>query len=480
MNLYVEVTHTEHSDINTGIQRVVRNVLRHLIEFGPEEGINVFPVVYRDGAFFLILPDDVLRDKSAISKPLIENSGSSTKKRIKKLLRPLYRLLLGALGAIFAFPRARAFIYAPTTSFGLGWLILLPWRVAKRVLHPSPSAGVASEGSLGTANRFSPQVTRPEEPDLEAIIATRCSERHVLLLLDSSWVYDIWTPISRMKEKGVKVVSVIYDLIPITHGYTCVEPLVRAFRVWLDGQVRYSDGIVCISKSTAAVVRKYFVTNAPLLGVTQQIPISSFYLGSELDFVSHKIPVQPKILSLRKAGSPLFLMVGTIEPRKNHRQVFNAFRRLWALGAEVRLVIVSARSWKSDDLLQQIIEHPEYERRLFLIRDASDTDIDWLYRNSDALIMASEIEGFGLPIVEARQRGLPVICSDIPVFREITIPGTDFFLLYDVDDLVRVVKEFVARPRNSERLATGWITWRESARELLSEVKLMESKARTC
>jgi alpha-1,2-rhamnosyltransferase len=216
------------------------------------------------------------------------------------------------------------------------------------------------------------------------------------------------------------------------------------------------------------------------MGITKQIHISTFYLGSELDFVSRNIPVQEQILNLRKAGSPLFLMVGTIEPRKNHRQVFNAFRKLWAQGAEVRLVIVSARSWKSDDLLQEITEHPEHGRRLFLIRDASDTDVDWLYRNSDALIMASEVEGFGLPIVEARQRGLPVICSDIPVFREIAIPGTDFFLLYDVDDLVRVVKEFLARPRATERLVTGWITWRESARQLLNEVKLMESRARTC
>jgi len=295
---------------------------------------------------------------------------------------------------------------------------------------------------------------------------------HNILLLDSSWAYDIWPAIAAMKPMGLRVFSVMYDLVLISHPNTAVATAVSAFRHWLGEQFRYTDGIVCISRSVADGVRDYVAQNAPLGSMTRNIPISYFYLGSELDLAPDQAPVQPYIRDLAQGSSPLFLVVGTIEPRKNHRQIFDAFCKLWAQGLEARLIIV-ARSWMNR-LARQMARHSELNRKLYLIRDASDSDVDWLYRHSDALIMASEAEGFGLPIVEARQRALPVICSDIPVFREIAGSGTRFFALHDVDDLCRAVRDFLKRQSPDNVSATGWITWRESTMQLLGEIKLMD------
>jgi len=256
----------------------------------------------------------------------------------------------------------------------------------------------------------------------------------------------------------------------MTHSHNVVEPLVRAFDRWLNGQMRFSDGVACISRAMADVVRKYFEGKLPSVGPARSIPVSTFYLGAELDFVSSAGSVQDRVLSLKSVESPIFLMVGTIEPRKNHRHVFNAFKRLWAQGIDARLAIVGARDWKTEDLLAEIVEHPEAGRRLFLIRDASDADVKWFYENATALIMASEVEGFGLPIVEARQMGLSVICSDIPVFTELAADGTEFFRLGDVDDLVRVIVGHLAIGRARSGTKGGWITWRESSQQLLGAV----------
>jgi len=217
----------------------------------------------------------------------------------------------------------------------------------------------------------------------------------------------------------------------------------------------------------ADVVGEYFQKRLQSTEMTRSIPVSSFYLGCDLDFVDDLNAVQEKILSLEKVKSPIFLMVGTIEPRKKHRDVLGAFERLWAQGVEARLVIVGGRDWMSGELLAEIAGHAEAERRLFLIRDASDSDLQWLYERAAALIMASEVEGFGLPIVEAKRAGLPVICSNIPVFAEIAAGEAEFFRLGNVDDLVRAILKRLASCGECATTSRGWISWRESARQLL-------------
>ena len=64
MKLYVEGTHTEKSDMNTGIPRVVRNVLRNLLDLGREERIAVLPIIFRSGSFVVVSPEGVLEPKA--------------------------------------------------------------------------------------------------------------------------------------------------------------------------------------------------------------------------------------------------------------------------------------------------------------------------------------------------------------------------------------------------------------------------------
>ena len=94
-------------------------------------------------------------------------------------------------------------------------------------------------------------------------------------------------------------------------------------------------------------------------------------------------------------------------------------------------------------------------------------------RYADRLIAASEGEGFGLPLIEAVQHKLPIIARDIPVFREVAGEHAFYFCGLEPVDLANAISGWLGL--NSKGLAPKsdempWLTWRESARQLIARI----------
>ena len=112
--------------------------------------------------------------------------------------------------------------------------------------------------------------------------------------------------------------------------------------------------------------------------------------------------------------------------------------------------------------------------------------LEFAYSNARALVFPSHAEGFGLPLVEAMQRGLPVMASDIPVFREV---GQDFMAYFDLHDpgsLVERVKAFELSGQFPAARAVEhwqWIDWAAAAGQLVTRtlhgIRSTSRKART-
>ncbi len=100
---------------------------------------------------------------------------------------------------------------------------------------------------------------------------------------------------------------------------------------------------------------------------------------------------------------------------------------LWKRGIDVHFVIVGRYGWMSDVLQRRILEHEEHRKRLHWLQNANDAELHCLYSSAHALVFASLAEGFGLPIIEAANDGLPVIASDIPIFREVGGKNISYF-----------------------------------------------------
>ncbi|MDQ6831805.1 MAG: FkbM family methyltransferase, partial [Chloroflexota bacterium] len=309
--LFIECTHTFHSEMNTGIQRVVRNILRNTAVVGAALGYDSAPVILSQDGFTCVDPALVLADKQREGFVQIAAPEQASAKEAsvppppvsKRILFGSWRLFLRAARAALPFDAAHRFLDARPDEFGLARLILLPLRVVRRPRERPPLAALAPESKL-------------DEFD-----SCRGS---ILLLLDSSWTVPIWPAVARFKAAGGKVVGVIYDLIPITHSHTSVPELTVAFEAWLEEHFKYTDAFVCISASIARQLADFIRSTYNDPSLLERLPIGFFHLGSELDFVRPTDPIRSEIASIFGEDAHSFLMVGSIEPRKQHTSVLDA------------------------------------------------------------------------------------------------------------------------------------------------------------
>ncbi|MBV7550533.1 glycosyltransferase family 4 protein [Pseudomonas sp. PDM26] len=431
--LLVECTHVfQHPKVNSGIQRVVRNVVNQLPE--SVDGVECIPVVMLKGK--------------------------------------LYRVLkLGALNIPF---------FDQLMTFGgrLGRLAHRFWQWHQRLDQRMPSrfarrvAYVAYRLTALTCFsvplRLIDQLNQYQLPKRCAPLQHQPGDQ--LVLLDSSWHTDFFPFAEQLKREGVGIVSVIYDLIPLTHPQFYDTRLVQVFNEWFDWITQTADGYVAISATVRDQVRDELQHR---LGSAKasELWFDYFHLGSELDLREVNAAVEPRLSRLFATPEPVFLMVSTIEPRKNHDYLLDAFERAWAAGSKVRLCIAGRVGWKCDALLARVRNHPQLNQRLFMFNDLSDTSLEHAYTHASSLVFPSFVEGFGLPLVEAMQRGLPAMGSDIAVFREI---GGEFMAYFDLAkpqslaDLVIGFESSGQFPAAHNVAHWRWIGWREASAQLAS------------
>lgn len=162
-------------------------------------------------------------------------------------------------------------------------------------------------------------------------------------------------------------------------------------------------------------------------------------------------------------------MVGTIEPRKGYADALSAFDQLWSNNSDIVLVIVGKPGWKTEQLQQRMQNHQEYGKRLYWFKAASDEFLLKLYQSSTGILVASEAEGFGLPLIEALYHGKPVLARDIEVFHEVVADGVVYFK----NNLAEALLQFFELCRNGllrVEIEGGVSTWRDTTETLLKLV----------
>ncbi|PPD45006.1 MAG: glycosyl transferase family 1 [Methylocystis sp.] len=348
-------------------------------------------------------------------------------------------------------------------------------RVVKEVVRASycgpdldiPVLAVRCEaGKLYAANAFAASLGAvTSDPDAE--IGIEPGDR--FLMLSDSWnAFDeLGGVLGRIRAGGGEIVSCIFDLIPELYPHACHEVTVPRYRAWLRKALLESDGFLAISRTVAEELADYVAASG--LPHRPGLKIGWFQCGADLAAPATDSP-RPKIAAAVAGSAPVFLMVGTIEPRKGHRVALDAFEALWASGMDARLVIVGRRGWFEEAIVARMQSHPEFDRRLFWFDDAGDGELSYLYDRAAALIFPSYAEGFGLPIVEAALRGRPVICSDIPVLREVGRDGAIYFRVNDAEALAAAIRDFASGARAVDPAKALDVSWADSARRIVTVV----------
>jgi glycosyltransferase involved in cell wall biosynthesis len=424
--IYLECGTAIRSSFNTGIQRVVRNIINNKKSIEDLSFVDECHLVEYVDQDFYITPN-ITHTSDVVETDVVLRFLQSTSKFFKKRCNPhLYKIV-------------------------------------KRFAHSTyvelVNARIRS-GHIGDVKRGYKELLKLNKQEVPS------GANKILILLDSSWHDDMWPRVSDFQRSGGIVYAVLYDLIPFSHPETVQVTTRKLHTNWWKNAVKKLDGVVCISKAVQSEFNEW-----QLKITNEKLPVDYFYLGSELN-------EDDPVIKVLNTPSPFFLMVGSIEPRKNHSIVLDAFDSLWLRGISATLMICANNSWMSEELIGRIQAHPRLNQQLFLVEKASDRDLVYLNKSCCALIMASFAEGFGLPIVEALQLGAKVICNDIPVFREVGGKNVSFFSFNNSHSLGLLIEDHINQHLTASDLEKKWISWSESAQMLAEKCLSLSMKGK--
>ena len=278
----------------------------------------------------------------------------------------------------------------------------------------------------------------------------------------------------RLQAEGVNCRMLVHDLLPVTRSELFPPQADKHFTEWLN-HVALLDGAVCVTDTVAGELRKWMQQHLPER--VAHFTLNHSHHGADLASSAPSVGLPPEAdeLLATLGQRPSVLMVGTLEPRKGYLQALEAFSLLWQQGVDANLVIVGRAGWQHlplseqrdiPQLLERLANHPEKGRRLFWLDGPSDEFLERVYSNVDGLLAASEDEGFGLPLIEAAQKGVPILARDIPVFREVAGDHACYFQAQEPQQLAEAVTGWIKQGFKPSSLSMPWLTWQQSADNL--------------
>ena len=277
---------------------------------------------------------------------------------------------------------------------------------------------------------------------------------------------------NQLFPKGiVRCVYMIHDLIPIEDPQVVPFLIPTLFKLWIAACIKQADLILSISKTTHNKLTSYVSQHATKTSARFDFVL----LGSDLQKINTHLTVGSSVARNKPGHTKLlqFLHVSTLEPRKGHKQLIEAFDIIWKKHTDISLVLVGGSGWKNKQLLNQIQSHQFYGTKLLWFSDIPDQDLKAMYLKSSALIHPSEAEGFGLSIVEAQNLNKPIICRDIPIFREIAKgSGVTFFKTKSASELADILDKWIEQKEYLKAINNEVRDWHKSTQHLLDLLKI--------
>jgi glycosyltransferase involved in cell wall biosynthesis len=258
------------------------------------------------------------------------------------------------------------------------------------------------------------------------------------------------TPYPATVSRETLLVVRYHDAIPLMMPHTIAD---RSYHhathyLTLRHNVKCGAWFACVSDATRRDLLSVFPEAEPR-SVTIHNMVSHHFFSEKshpervLEIIaSHAIENSGPLPDPAKPFEYL-LMVSSIEPRKNHLSLLEAWENLRVERfPALKLVVVAGAAWHNEIVMRKF--RPWMERGdLLLLKDVSSPHLRRLYEHARATICPSFAEGFDFSGVEAMQSGGVVIASDIPVHREVFADAAEYFNPYSAGDLVRAISAVI-------------------------------------
>ncbi len=159
-----------------------------------------------------------------------------------------------------------------------------------------------------------------------------------------------------------------------------------------------------------------------------------------------------RVAALYSPDRPYLLMVGTLEPRKNHAAALRALARLKAWGWPHRLLLVGGRGWLFDPI-RRLIDKLGLAGDVHFAGYVPDADLPPLYSGAACVLVPSLYEGFGFPVLEALACAAPVVCSNASSLPEVAGDAALLVPPEDEEALAHAVHLLLSQPPLAAALA---------------------------
>lgn len=193
----------------------------------------------------------------------------------------------------------------------------------------------------------------------------------------------------------------VHDAIPLDYPEYTRAGMAAVFARKLGVVARWADLVIYSSHAAKARVEAYLGRVPPAIVAGLGVPL----------------PMVGTVPEGLDQSNPYYVVIGTIEPRKNHALLLDVWKKLGEAGP--KLFILGSRGWGNADVFALLDRAPMMGRTVIEMPGLTDAQVAALLQGAQALLFPSFAEGFGLPLFEARALGVPVIASNLPVFHEI-------------------------------------------------------------
>ncbi|MFC1733913.1 glycosyltransferase family 4 protein [candidate division KSB1 bacterium] len=285
-------------------------------------------------------------------------------------------------------------------------------------------------------------------------------------------VYHI-SEIAIQPVKNAKTTAFIHDLTTILFPEHHVKSNVFLHKKRFQN-IHKTDAILTNSESTKKDIIKHLKVSPDKIFVT--------HLGADDSFRPMKSSDIKPVLTKYRLNKPYILFVGTLEPRKNVKTLIEAFDKLKKdHDIPHQLVLVGQKGWLYKDILKKIESSP-YKNDIRHLDYVPEEDLPALMNGAEVFAYPSFYEGFGLPVLEAMQCGIPVVTSNISSMPEV---GGEACLYIDpdsADDLADKIYSVVNNPKLQKSLSEKGIerakdfSWEKCAKDTLKVYKYITQK----
>lgn len=299
----------------------------------------------------------------------------------------------------------------------------------------------------------------------------------VLLSLGATWGLPMHAvACGHLRRQGVIVFRMIYDLIPTLKPQWVFPAHHQSITHWARALLTDSDGILTISQFSRQEIERYCDESglpSPTVTVVR--------LGDVLEAGSDTAPPYPRFVPQR----PFFVCVSTLDVRKNHRLLYDAWSVLAARDADAcpDLICVGTPHLFVADLLREVRNDRAVNGRIHVLNAVTDDELAWYYRHCAATIYPSRYEGWGLPVAESLGHGRLCLASHATSIPEISRDLPEFFDPFDVPGLVTLVertlrdREWVRHREAEIRRSFVPTPWSQTAGRILEAVAQLREHA---